>query len=292
MLAFGISTQNRKGMFFEVLEAVYKYAPEDSVVVIHDDGSTDGTQQAMKEWMFQHIRGPAVVFLTTDKILGVAKAKNALVKYFLGTKWETPISDVFLIEDDVLPMVDGWWKYFLDCAWEHKQAHLLFLPTLQVGGKYGTTLATTEGDNPITWKTHCSGLVMYFRQELLLEMKGFEERFGRYGYDHNELTSRCLVAQMQDPAIYPHCVKTESEFALLSRDMEAERQNKILPSSTADDSPKGNRTKAALARQNKALYDELMAKYRAAYGNVARVPEHQKLAHRHHYYFRGPRYAY
>lgn len=286
MLGFGISTQNRKGFFFNCLEAVYKYAPDGSTIVVFDDASTDGTKEEMQQWL-THLQpnGPKVIFQGSDKILGVANAKSKLVQALLAVP---DLTDIFLIEDDVYPLVDGWFEHFLLCAWEHKQAHLLYLPTSY---KYGKTYLTSDGQYPIEWKQHCSGLVMYFRQELLVQMKGFENRFGRYGYDHNELTSRALIAQMMNPIWYPHCVNAEAFHALLSKDIEAKKLRTKMPSSTRDESPDGERTQKILAQQNKPLYDELMAHYQRAYLNVEKHSEAEKLAHRAHYYFKGEPYA-
>lgn len=285
-LGFGISTQNRKKLFFETLEAVYKYAPTNSLIVINDDASTDGTKEDIRTWMCDMAKdGPRVVLIGTDKIVGVANSKSNLVHQLLV---EPSVTDIFLIEDDVLPMVDGWWQFFLDTAWEHKQAHLLYLPTKY---KYGKTLMLQDGPNPIEWKQYCSGLVMYFREELLRPLKGFENRFGRYGWEHNELTSRCLVAQMMNPVHYPHCASAETNHALISRDIESERFHKTLESSTTDDSPDGKRTKQILARQNAALYKELMDLYHRAFLNVQNHSETEKLAHRTRYYFKKPKYS-
>jgi glycosyltransferase involved in cell wall biosynthesis len=280
LIAFGITTQSRKELFFQVLEAVYKYAPDKSLIVINDDASTDGTKEAVAKWILERQGGPEVFLTGSEKIAGVANSKNNLVQQIL--KYPN-VTDVILIEDDVLPMRDLWWDYLLKCAWEHKQAHLLFLPT---NYKYGKTVMASPGPHPIAWKTHCSGLIMYFREELLRELKGFETRFGRYGWDHNELTARCLVAQMQSPNAYPHCLELETEHAVLSKDMEAEALKKTLPSSTTDDSPNGLRTKTLLARQNQKLYDELMGRYNAAYLNVQNHTQEEKLAHRTRYYFK------
>jgi hypothetical protein len=283
LIAFGLSTQDRKELFFQVLEAVYKYAPEKSLIVINDDGSSDGSKDAIANWIKDREAtggGPQLSFTWSDKVIGVSNSKHNLVQRIL----EYPtVTDVVLIEDDVLPMRDLWWDYLIKCAWENKQAHLLFLPTPY---KYGNTVALTQSARPIAWKTHCSGLIMYFREELLRELKGFETRFGRYGWDHNELTSRCLIAQMQSPTIYPHCMELETEHAVLSKDIEAEALKVKLPSSTLDSSPSGLVTKIVLARQNKALYDELMVRYNAAYLLVKDETVEEKDAHRTRFYFK------
>jgi hypothetical protein len=276
-IAFGLSTQERKDLLLETLNLVWKYAPEDSPICICDDASSDGTPDAIEKWIETTEGAKGRVSLVTHQtIRGVAQTKSDILTMLMS---QPEVTDVILLEDDCQPTMCGWYESFLRTAHEHHQAHLLYLPT---NFKYGNIMRTDEGENPVAWKTHCSGLLMYFRAELLAQVGFFENRFGRYGYDHNEFTSRCLLAQWHHPtALYPHCVAAERDYALISLDMIAEANKHFFPSSTLDENG-SNRAKILLARANKPLYDFLIGQYISTYQDTRlanKTPE-EKLAQR------------
>jgi hypothetical protein len=186
------------------------------------------------------------------------------------------VTDVFLMEDDLFPVKESWYQIFIDTAFEHSQAHLLFMPTEK---KYGLTLRTDDGTNPIQWKQYCSGMLMYWRRKLVEEIGGFDSGFRRYGYEHNEMTSRSLVAEFMCPTLYPHCLRAERDATLFSRDVEGERLNKMVPSST------DMMAKQKLARDNEAHYRKLMAKYINEYREIQARPRAEMDAKRKEFYF-------
>lgn len=270
MIAIGISTQSRARIFLECLEAVTRLTPEDCVIAVCDDASTDDTPIQFQKWLDRE-GDKRVSFTRNAKVEGIAATKNVLINKLLA---EPGVSDIFLVEDDVIPQTANWHEIFLKTAWEHHAAHLLYMPTKT---KYGTTFSRDDGEWPIAWKQYCSGMVMYFRRSLLeLEaVRGFNCIFGRYGYDHNELTARCLLAQRANPGIYPHCERAETDKAVLSKDVIGELMHQSVPSSTSQ------MDKVKFARANEQNYQKLMAVYRAKY-----IQEFQNLPTQDRHYFR------
>ena len=265
MIAVGISTYNRKALALRCLEAVWQYAGEDTIIAIADDGSTDGTPAAISDFI-ANVSSPLsfipIIFIGRKEHRGIAATKKSLTDQLLATK---EVTDLLLIEDDVIPIADGWMNKFIETARANLQAHLLYLPTTW---KYGKTFFVT-GSEPtqVEWKVYASGLVMYFRASLLREIGTFDERFGHYGFEHNELTSRALAAQGQDPEKYPHCAWAEKSNSLLALDIIEEK----LPYAENAAHNKLASSKMAMAQQNKPLYERLMKDHRNKFNDDRRL---------------------
>jgi hypothetical protein len=258
MIGFGISTRNRRDQIFRTLHAVQRFAPHGSTIFVSDDASDDGTPETLSQWMMMKQADiekaeQSVSFSTAPQRQGVAATKKVLTDVLL----ENPeIEDIILIEDDVEPLNENWYKHFLHTAATNQQAHLLYMPT---DWKYGKTMIETGPvDATIQWKQYCSGLVMYFKAALLREVGSFDVRFGIYGYDHNLLSAQCLVAQGLNPERYPHCFIAEKNNSLLAYDVTVKR----LPYHENAQHNKDMSMKLQLARMNEPLYKKELNKLR------------------------------
>lgn len=250
MLGIGISTYNRKELSLRCLEAVLKYSPKDALIAISDDGSTDGTPQSLITWVSNSKdTEERVSVLGRKEHRGISASKKALTDCLLAVP---EVEDIILLEDDVIPQVANWSNCWIETARENQQAHLLYLP----GARYGRVLSVTGNDpTRIEWKVYCSGLVMYFRSELLKEIGSFNEKFTNYGWEHNELTARALLAQGQKPdGLYPHCVRAQETNSLLALDIdEAKRDYYEVAQYNKQAS-----AKMQTASNNRPLYDNLI----------------------------------
>lgn len=257
---FGISTRNRKELVLQCLEAVWNYADKDDVLVVCDDASTDGTYLAMKEWVSSHshhFRCPVNLLLNQFQA-GVAGTKFRIVEQLLQQRPD----EIILIEDDVMPLSTVWADAILSTALEHTQAHLLYLPT---NWKYGITFSTTGKPNcyQIEWKQLCSGMIMYFRAQLLRQVGNFEKKFGLFGYEHNYLTAQCLVAQGLNPEIYPHCAVLETQNLVMAQDVIHTRPRMAYHEVAQHN--KDMDKKMQIAYGNKPFYERLMEPLRARF---------------------------
>lgn len=270
MIGFGISCQNRKDLTLKCLEAVWGFALPKSPIFISDDASTDGTPDAIREAK-ERLRMHNVRLLESPTVLGISNNKRKLVDALLG---DARLEDIILIEDDVQPIQPNWFEVFLETANRNAEAHLLYMPTDR---KYGPTKNKT-GNAPfqIEWKLYCSGMIMYFKAALLREVGNFEPSFRRYGYDHNEMTARCLLAQWKDPGgPYPHCLAAESQKVVLSMDEEASKHGRPETSTCGDPM-----IKMRMAGDNKNLYETRLSTYRVKYSELEKKSDEEKLAQR------------
>ena len=118
-------------------------------------------------------------------------------------------------------------------------------------------------------------MVMYFSKAILEECGLFEEGFGRYGYEHNELSSRMLVHMGCHPLIYPHVAELERGKYLWSHDQEYRvKRNEWAPTCLQDGVAMGGeqslRLRQSYGTRNQALYDRLMKVHKDAWKRCAR----------------------
>lgn len=263
MVGYGISTRNRKELLLQCLQAVWNYALPEDVVVVCDDASTDGTFLAMKEWehSLASIRLKSVDLLLNQFQAGVASTKFRIVEQLLAHRPD----DIILIEDDVMPLSTVWADALVATAQEHKQAHLLYLPT---AWKYGTTFSKTGSPNryQIEWKQLCSAMIMYFKTALLREVGNFDKKFGLFGFEHNYLTSQCLVAQGLNPEIYPHCAVLETQNLVMAQDVILTRPRMAYHEVALYN--KDMDKKLQMAHGNKPYYEAVMKPLRAKFKSL------------------------
>jgi hypothetical protein len=247
-----------------------------SPIFISDDASTDGTPDALYE-MKKRLGMHNVRILEAGQMLGISNNKRKLVDALLA---QSKVQDIVLVEDDVIPIKFNWANVFIDTAYKNAEAHLIYAPTDR---KYGPTkFKTGEPPFEIEWKQYCSGMIMYFRSSLLREVGNFEAGFKRYGYDHNLMSARCLLAQWRDPGgPYPHCLAAELENTVNALDVEASKNGRPEESTCGD-----VMIKMRMAGENKALYDQRLSELRVKYSEVEKKSDEEKLAQRLKYFSR------
>lgn len=274
MIGFGISTYNRAAYALECIRAAWQFMPEDALLVVSDDCSTDGTRELVSVESLHYSKDRFILNVQPERS-GISANKKALTDILLSVP---EMEDIILIEDDVVPTRHDWWRMFTETARDACEAHLLYLPTLH---KYGHQRRVTgQAPNQVAWKQYCSGMAMYFRASILRDIGTFDTRLEKYGWEHNELTARCLLAQAREPGgPYPHCINAELNRVFAAKDVDCETSGPEVRSSS------GNAIeRRMLAEKNFPLYDKLQRQYRMAYGKFYSWTAAQKLAKRESYF--------
>ena len=191
-LGIGIITYNRKNRVLATLSALLSQTTTPAVFVVADDGSTDGTPDAVR-WSHDDI---AVV---GGENRGVCWNRNRALWYLhVVSKCDVTI----LIEDDTWPTQPRWECDWIEAAqaWGHANLDGAWFRDGSVGGS-GTLRDPTIGQAT-------SGQCSAFSREALDLVGFYDTRFRGYGSGHVEHTQRMIRAgfggSMRDPIPESH----------------------------------------------------------------------------------------
>lgn len=173
-LGIGIPTYNRSSMVSATIQRVRDLTQFNPIILVSNDGSSDDTMEAISR-----IEGINVLDAPNA---GIAWNKNRL----LFNLHEIEKCDVvLLLEDDTQPTVYGWnVDWILACI---RFGHVNFAPPWfpQGGGGNGSWHDPLHSD---VLTAQCSG----FARQALSYVGYIDSRFGRYGHEHVEHTSRMI----------------------------------------------------------------------------------------------------
>ncbi len=173
-VGIGVITCNRKDVLLETLARVRAHTKSPCALVVADDGSEDGTDDAVRSQN---------VTLVTGRNMGIAWNKNRAL-YLLGAMVQCDV--IIVLEDDSFPIKDGWEQEWVLATqrWGHVNlAGAWFRESFLKGS--GTV------DDPILSKdltAQCSG----FSRLALMEGGYFDSRFHGYGFEHLEHSRRLV----------------------------------------------------------------------------------------------------
>ncbi|CAI9120750.1 glycosyltransferase family 2 protein [Brytella acorum] len=173
-LGIGIPTYNRSSMVLETIQRVKDLTPFNPLILVSNDGSSDNTAEVLS-----HIKGINVLDAPNA---GIAWNKNRL----LFNLHEIEKCDVvLLLEDDAQPTVYGWnVDWILACI---QFGHVNFAPSwFPQGGTGNGSWHDPLHSDILT--AQCSG----FARQALSYVGYIDSRFGRYGHEHVEHTSRMI----------------------------------------------------------------------------------------------------
>jgi glycosyltransferase involved in cell wall biosynthesis len=173
-LGIGIATFNRRDVALATASRVMAHTLHPYTLMIADDGSRDGTAEALLAQRLTVVGGPN---------RGVAWNKNRILFYLM----ELARCDVvILLEDDTFPARDGWERDWIVAAARHGHVNLAAGPALAaVVGGAGT------GEQPFLTPavvSHCSA----FAREATRFGGYFDTRFSGCGYENIEYAQRLL----------------------------------------------------------------------------------------------------
>lgn len=169
-IGIGVTTLNRRKIAIKTLKRLRRHTPPGVPIVVVDDGSDDPFPHA------DH-RNPTPQ--------GVANAKNHCLRLLMD---RPEVEHIFLFDDDCHPTEYGWWRQYVE-AGEH---HLAYLHANLNPGAHnvvyddGKIFATERG-------TAC---MLYYTRHAIETVGGFRPEFGRWGFEHDELSHRIMNAQL------------------------------------------------------------------------------------------------
>jgi glycosyltransferase involved in cell wall biosynthesis len=180
LLGIGVITRNRLSTLKTCVAEIARYTHVPFTLAIADDGSTDGTQN----W----VRNRGIRFVTGTR-RGCAWNKNRAL-YYLQTY--TNCDPILLIEDDTWPISHGWDDVWMAAArkWQHVNYCYGLDPQNRPAGR-GTA------DNPYQCNAFGGQFTITTRQALAAV--GFlDSRFVGYGWEHVEWTHRFRLRYLKE----------------------------------------------------------------------------------------------
>ncbi|MGC4790567.1 glycosyltransferase family 2 protein [Micromonospora sp. DT178] len=169
-VGIGITTHNRSVVLRTALEAIRKYAPSGAAIVVVDDASDEPVEEATFRF---------------DSNVGIARAKNKCLELLV----ERGCTHLFLFDDDCWPLVDGWERPYI----ESPEPHLMYMFTDTPRGRL-TDATEIYRDAELRAYTHPRGCMLYLERRVLDQVGGYDTRYGRWGYEHLDLSNRIYNA--------------------------------------------------------------------------------------------------
>ncbi|MEO3781268.1 galactosyltransferase-related protein [Micromonospora sp. B11E3] len=169
-VGIGITTHNRGPVFRTALEAIRKYAPSGAAIVVVDDASDEPVEEATFRF---------------DSNVGIARAKNKCLELLV----ERGCTHLFLFDDDCWPVADGWERPYIDSP----EPHLMYIFTDTPRGRL-TDSTEIYRDAQLRAYTHPRGCMLYLERRVLDRVGGYDTRYGRWGYEHVDLSNRIYNA--------------------------------------------------------------------------------------------------
>ncbi|WP_417444626.1 glycosyltransferase family 2 protein [Joostella sp.] len=164
-IGIGITTHNRYEVFKESFEEIKKYSPKDAKIVVIDDAS----DLPIKEATFRF-----------DKNVGIAKAKNKCFELL------DDCDHIFLFDDDTYCISENWHLPYINS----KEPHLMYIfQDFSTEKNLNDNVLIFE-DSKLKAYSHSRGCMLYFDREVLKKVGGMNPLFGKWGWEHPELSDR------------------------------------------------------------------------------------------------------
>lgn len=164
MIGVGITTHNRYATFNKCFDSVKRFSKGLKIVVV-DDASSLPVPQATFRF---------------EKNVGIARAKNKCFELL------DDCDHIFLLDDDVEILKDGWYKPYIESG----ENHLMYIfQDFQTGPRLNDTEKLYESKR-YTAYSHARGCLLYYRHICLEKVGGMDTAFGRWGFEHPELSDR------------------------------------------------------------------------------------------------------
>lgn len=172
-IGIGITTHNRYDIFKKTFEEMKRFAPANAKIVVVDDASDKPVPEATYRF---------------NQNAGIARAKNKCFELL----YDAGCEHFFLFDDDCYPVVEDWHKPYI----ESKEPHLNYIFE-EFSGQNKPLLNDTlllYKDSNIRAYSHVRGCMCYYKRICLAVCGGMSPLFGRWGYEHPDLSNRIYNA--------------------------------------------------------------------------------------------------
>ena len=174
-IGIGITTRNRPEVYGKTLLQIYKYAPDGADIVTVDDASDEQLPVCNDSFINTH---------RFETNVGIAVAKNKCLELLQNCE------HIFLFDDDTYPIAPNWWEPYINAG----QPHLMYIfKDFATGRKLNDTVEIYRDDKIVAY-SHARGCILYYHSSVLQYVGGMNPVFGKWGYDHPDLSNRIYNA--------------------------------------------------------------------------------------------------
>ena len=219
-IGIGITVHNRHEIAIQTLRKLIEFTPNcDYKLIIVDDGSAEPFYKSLHEEELNYID----YHHRFKENVGIAKAKNKCLEML------DDCEHIFLFDDDFYPIVDNWWEPYI-CSTEPHLMYIFkdFATPIKLNDTIVLTEFTTDYNEGIEYTdynegieyidagskcgpdkvlihqkssqihhvaySHARGVMLYFHNECLQKVGGYDPIFGRWGFEHADLSDRIYNA--------------------------------------------------------------------------------------------------
>lgn len=183
-IGIGITTHNRPDAFNKTMLHMLAMLPEDAVICIVDDASSE---DYYKSYAFQHgshTRG--ILSYRFDSNVGIARAKNKALELL----YDAGCEHFFLFDDDTYPLASNWYQPYIESG----EPHLMYIFDTFANGAHAGDMIKYYQDDKISAYSHVRGCMLYYRRIVLDTVGGMDISFGKWGHEHGDLSNRIYAA--------------------------------------------------------------------------------------------------
>ena len=164
-IGVAVTTHNRPKVVEQTVDEIRRLTPGVDVVVV-DDASKTPVKDA--DYRF-------------EKNVGIARAKNKCLELLYARGCE----HFFLFDDDAYPLVEDWWKPYVDSPEPHLMA-IFDKPK----GVAKTQVETLYEDEQHVAYHATRGYMIYVTRDVLDTVGGYDPAFGKWGWEHMSWSDR------------------------------------------------------------------------------------------------------
>lgn len=165
MLGIAVATHNRRDVFNQAIQQWLKHRPDNCVIVVVDDGSTEPVPNI-----------PGVTVIRHDYAKGIAAAKNRCIAELI----DAGCDHLVLADDDAWPITNDWWKPYVESPEPH----------LSYQWAKGYRCRQTGGDDKHWSISFPRGVLLYVERRVIDVVGGMDTAYGAHGGEHVEWSQR------------------------------------------------------------------------------------------------------
>ena len=217
-IGIGVTSHNRHSVTAQTLDHIRRHTRIPFKLVVVDDASDS--------------EPPFPVDHRFPNNVGIARAKNKCLELL------DDCDHVFLFDDDTFPTDITWWLPYINSP----EAHLMYVFQDFLDGTKLHDTARVYEDNQHVAYSHARGCMLYFTRSALEAVGGFDPAFGKWGWEHINLSDRIYAARL---TTFPYMDVVGSNKLIFSGD-----EHRSIPTTM----PNSKRPK--LLARNRKVYDE------------------------------------